>query len=70
MSVCPGVRQQPHQTIKLDAATTAGRLAQLPVGHRRAYFVRYGKAQCSVCRRWFVAHKDGTPVYHKTVTQP
>jgi hypothetical protein len=52
-AVCHGTRRVPIENIK-----------PAPPEWKGAYARRYGIAHCMVCKRWFVAHKDGTPVYH------
>ena len=50
---CPGTRCVPIENIK-----------PAPPEWKGTYARRYGIAHCMACRRWFVAHKDGTPTYH------
>ena len=50
---CLGTRRVPIENIKPAPPEWKGTFAR-----------RYGIAHCMVCRRWYVAHKDGTPVYH------
>jgi hypothetical protein len=53
VSACPGIRQTP-----------VARQDRRRFVNVSGYLRRYGRAQSAVCLRWFVAHKDGTPVYH------
>ena len=51
---CEGVRAKPLE-----------RINPAPSEWRGSYARHYGIAHCAVCRRWFAAHQDGTPVFHK-----
>jgi hypothetical protein len=57
---CSGSRQPPKARATVDRVI----LDNLPPGRRATYLRRYGRTQCSVCQRWYAAHKDGSPVLH------